>query len=656
LAVRDSRTPPVLNTIYEQITRVAAGYSDLVESSDLSYEDNEEQTIADCSLDSSHLADGRDLHETLVQSQDQEREAHDEQLKKHRLSAQHIYARLVDAHDILRQQLELSRTREEKLHADLLAAKEEHESFKALVPSLKESDRKQRAWEIIATNARDRCAETVFKLRADLTAAVDQVRDLQGQLDRQTELVQSITEESQVAHVRIKNAEAKLQREQDYWLRKKKAWSDKRIRVQERHEAEMRRLTQEAQSSQEQIDSLRDEVWRLRAHGLDPYQPPITRPRDAGQPPLPPEQIPDAGTPIGSTINLDSSHRSTSHAPFQDQEDGSSTDHAHVLQEELVATKEQLRLAEEEVLTVRHDLDRSRGALQEVKTRVRSLQSEWDMCQALLREEQKARCADMIKHAEVLELLRASRAESESSMAEAEGSRFRCSQATFLCTALQERVTELEAEVKKLKYSARACPTDTCLGTCAPIYVISYAHTGIPAPSDTEIITRDPDLQNHDSIHMDIPTSLPYLLDLSLPPSSSYSNSPLSLLEAALESCDVLDKSRYEEPLLEGFSLRPSRVRRAFLSEGSRFDSVDWPPIGSSLLPAGTNVRLDDDIGVQVSDALSGLYRSIRSLTCLYEDPGERYSPWSEGTSVGVGGNSGRTQVNWRYVCFLGRS
>lgn len=336
MAARDSRTPPVLNAIYEQITRIAAGYSDLVESSDLSYEDNEEQTIADCSPDSSHLADGRDPHKTLVQTEDQEREAHDEQSKKHRLNAQHIYAQLVDAQDSLRQQLELSRAREQKLDADLLAAQQEHESFKALVPTLEESDRKRRAWEIIATNARACSAETVFKLRAELTAAVDRVCDLQGQLDRQAELVQSITEESQVAHVKLKNAEAKLQREQD----------------------------------------------RRR--------------------------------------------------------------------------------------TVRHDLDQSRGLLREVKTRIRSLQAEWDTSQALLRDAQNARCADMIKLAEVLEHLRASRAESKSSMAEAERSRFRCSQATFLCAGLQERVAELEAEVKKLKYSARACPMDTCPGTCAP--------------------------------------------------------------------------------------------------------------------------------------------------------------------------------------------
>ena len=141
----------------------------------------------------------------------------------------------------------------------------------------------------------------------------------------------------------------------------------------------------------------------------------------------------------------------------------------------------------------------------------------------------------------------------------------------------------------------------------APIYAVSYAHSFIQA--------------------------LPYLLDISLPPSPSYSISntiPLSQLEAALEPPDVLDKSRYEVPsigvvdpiclspplLLEGFSLRPSRLRRAFLSEGSSLGSVDWPPIGSSPLPAGTNVRLDEDTGVKVRDALWGLYTSIGSLTC----------------------------------------
>jgi hypothetical protein len=63
------------------------------------------------------------------------------------------------------------------------------------------------------------------------------------------------------------------------------------------------------------------------------------------------------------------------------------------------------------------------------------------------------------------------------------------------------------------------------------------------------------------------------------------------------------------------------------MSERNSFGSVDWPPIGSSLLPAGVNVRQEDEIGVEVgvrvSDSLS-VDRSDYLLT--YEDRGERGS------------------------------
>jgi chromosome segregation ATPase len=557
LAVRDTQTPPLLNAIYEQITRVAAGYSNLVECSDLSYEHNEEQAITDCSLDHSYLADGRGLHDTLVQTENQEREALDEQPEKYTLKVQHIYAQFVDTQNTLRQLLELSRAREHKLHADLLAAEQEHETLKALA-SGKDHNIQSITEESQVAHVRLKNAEyKIARLNAKLQREHDRLlrkrkewSDEQVRVqDRHESEMHRLTQEAQNAQEQLGALNAKVQRDRDRRLRKRNEWLDEQVRVQDHHESEMHRLTQEAQNAQEQLDALREEVSRLRADGqsrldhdhLPCHQPPTTRSPDAVQPPLPPEQNPDTGTPgppIGSAINLDSSLRSTKsspHAPCQDQEVSPS----HLLQEELVATKELLRLAEEEVLTVRHDLGQSRGTLREVKTRIRSLQSEWDMCQALLREAQDARCADMIKLAEVLELLRASQAESESSMAEAEESQFRCSQATSLCAALQERVTELEAEVKNLR------------------------HTYIQAPSD---------------------------------------------VESALDSYGVSDKCRYEVPLrgvVDPSKTRPPSLLRAFLSKGSSLGSVDWPPIGSSLLPAGTNVRLDDDsdIGVQVSDA-----------------------------------------------------
>ncbi len=128
-AVQDTRTPPLLNAIYEQITRGVAGYGDLI-------------------------------------------------------------------------------------------AEHDHQKLKDLVSTLKESDEKRRQWKEIATSAKARCAEaemTVSKLRADLAAVMDQVRDLQDQVDRRTKLasdkddiIQSITEESQVARVRLKYAEDKI--------------------------------------------------------------------------------------------------------------------------------------------------------------------------------------------------------------------------------------------------------------------------------------------------------------------------------------------------------------------------------------------------------------------------------------------------------------
>src|SRR5713226_338165 len=90
-AVQDTRTPPLLNAIYEQITRGVAGYGDLI-------------------------------------------------------------------------------------------AEHDHQKLKDLVSTLKESDEKRRQWKEIATSAKARCAEaemTVSKLRADLAAVMDRVRDLQ---------------------------------------------------------------------------------------------------------------------------------------------------------------------------------------------------------------------------------------------------------------------------------------------------------------------------------------------------------------------------------------------------------------------------------------------------------------------------------------------
>ena len=266
--MQDTRTPPILNAIYEQVERAAAGYNDLVGCSDLSHAHGEEQAVTDCPV-CSHLASlstdrGRNLSDAL-QRENQGREAHDEQLEKHRLWVQHVYTQFVASQNGLREQLELSHAREQKLHADLLVAEQEHESLKELITTLRESNKKRRGWEVIAANARD----TATKVRADLTAALDCLRDVREQLDRQTLLlsgkdhaIQSITEESQIAHVRLKNAEnklasltTKLQFAHDLRRRRTQKLLAEQARAREHHESEMQRVTQDAQDAQELHES-----------------------------------------------------------------------------------------------------------------------------------------------------------------------------------------------------------------------------------------------------------------------------------------------------------------------------------------------------------------------------------------------------------------
>jgi hypothetical protein len=71
---------------------------------------------------------------------------------------------------------------------------------------------------------------------------------------------------------------------------------------------------------------------------------------------------------------------------------------------------------------------------------------------------------------------------------------------------------------------------------------------------------------------------------------------------SANESLKSLDLCRLPPPLSEVFPLPPFHLPRTFLSERNSLGSVDWPPIGSSLLPEDGNAPQDDNIGLTVSD------------------------------------------------------
>ena len=627
--MQDTQTP-LLNVIYEQITRGAAGFDNLVDGSDISYGYTEDQIATDGSLRYPNLA-------------------HDEIPEEYRLRLQNIYTQFVDSNNCLREQLELSRAHQQELHTDLRAAEHERER---LISTLGESDKKWRS-----AKARSAEAEAIAsKLRADLMVAMDRLDCQMEVASSKDHTIQSVTEESQVVHVRLKYAEdkiihlnAKLQRERDRRLRKTKELLEEQVWVQDSHEAEIHRLKQEAQDAQEQLDNLRGMMSQLHADGLSPlnhdrsacYRQPTTRPCDTCEPPLPPERIHDTGTPISSATDIDSSLLSTKSSPYspgKDQEDSSTRQQptpevtqVHQadpkklteqirqgesesaqdpekhdselresrLQDELTATKERLYLAEEEVLTMHRDLDESREAFQELKSHIVTIQFEWEMCKAMLREAQDARRSSSTELAEVIELLRVSQAESEESQ-------FKYSQVKVLCAALQERVTDIEAKLQH---------PDSIYMTIPPLLprILDFSLPTSLSPF-TSLSCESITSHHHEvGLHKDQDVQLSTeLVRSSVDPGSANPEFTGECLYAWFfgdRSLTFLDLSHHlppPSPSSEENSRLLSPLCRIFLSERNGPGSMDWPPIGSALSPGRGDVRRDreEDVGFQVSNGL----------------------------------------------------
>lgn len=437
LTVQDTGTPPLLDAIYEQTARGAAGRSDLVDCSDLSYEHGKGQAITG-SLGYAHLViqlseHKRELQHARTWRETQEREA------------QRTYAKFVDSQNNLHRQLEFSRAREQNLHADLFAAEKEHEKLKALISSLEASNREQQGWEEVAATAKTRCAEaevTASKLRVDLAAAVDRVCNVQDQLVRQMELasdkdklIQTITEESRRAHTKLRCAEDKIKRLDARLLDRRvpeRKPLDGQVVIRDRHE---RRQSQDLLRDPPPLDRNLQPRYR---------RPTTTLPDDTGQTPLPPEQIRYTGTlPVSSAINLnpDPTLRPAKCLPdssSQDQKEltphmracllqiaGSFDKESEVvkeqraspeeltrlmrrspiipldvkakerellrdevvrLKEQLVVAKEKQLIAEEEARDARRELDQSKVTLREAEEEGRGVRRELDQSKETLRE------------------------------------------------------------------------------------------------------------------------------------------------------------------------------------------------------------------------------------------------------------------------------
>jgi chromosome segregation ATPase len=276
-------------------------------------------------ITSSHL-------DIQLQYRKQELRASLEEEKKHRLRTQRIYSEFADSQNSLRRQLEVSRTREGKLQADLLAAEAKRRKLKDLIATLEASD---------------------VTLRADLTAADSGARDTAIMIDCQSKraaekdhVIRSTTNDLLAVRAKLRDAEdkivqveAEIQSERNLRIQREKELLDNQAGLRDAkdkiarlyanlrsecnrtkelldegaktrslHEAEMRRIAKKAEDVQEQLNLLDGVLSQSRARTqslLDDAHTPRLRnhaitiePDDTGQPPPPPlEPIPDVHTP-----------------------------------------------------------------------------------------------------------------------------------------------------------------------------------------------------------------------------------------------------------------------------------------------------------------------------------------------------------------------
>jgi len=305
-------------------------------------------------------------------------------------------------------------------------------------------------------------------------------------------ITRSIAEESQVAQTKLKGAEEKivdlrieLRLERIRRLRDGEKQLDQQARMRDCHEAEIRRIAQEARSAQEKLATLNDLQSRIRTgqyafvYGVHPPRPPSPMPEAVSTGGcLTSRGILHTDTrPVGPGFESNSScSTKTARDPsLHDWGDHSTLQADHLLQistcfdqlshvaeghvaaleallericqleferaqhvtptepddrsleRELTATIEKLHFTEEEMFALRRNLDRSRKATCSAESDARNLGVELDKCQAKLRESEDERRVMERQSAERLRLLSA---ELESSRAQVEVSTSRHHPAT----------------------------------------------------------------------------------------------------------------------------------------------------------------------------------------------------------------------------------
>ena len=291
--LRDTRTPALLNQIYEQIVNKTATYNDLVWCRSAPSETTQDRTPTYTAVGTpiSHLEFHYEqgMLNSLTLELEQERVL--------RLRTQQIYASMAETKKCLHRQLEVSRTREEELKADRRAAESERTKLKDLIANLEASDAVLRA-DLADTEDEIREAAIIFDQRSKIMAEKDHV------IRSTKKALSAVRDGLQDAEQKITRLDAELESERKRRSQMTKEL-DEQTKARRRYEAEIRLIAKKTEDVQAQLDLLDNLLSQSRDNASTPRLTDhdiVLTLDDTGHPP-PPQlgsafpDIPDIRTP-----------------------------------------------------------------------------------------------------------------------------------------------------------------------------------------------------------------------------------------------------------------------------------------------------------------------------------------------------------------------
>ena len=649
----NTQTSPILNAVYEQIVNKTVTYNNFIWYRSLPSEPKHDQTpiFTGVGTTSSHLELQYREQELLFSITQHKLEL--EQQKQHTLRTQHIHSAFADSQNSLHQQLKVSRTREGKLQASLLAAERERKKLKGLIATLEASD------IILRAHLTTREAAIAFDQQSKLPLEKDHV------IRSTNKDLLALRARFQSAEDKIARLDAELDSERKLRIHKTKEL-DEQTKTRRLHKAEMRRIAKKTKDIQEQLDLLNDVLSQSCAHTQslldDPQTPHLANyaiaPDDTGQPLPPPLEpsIRDVQTPLLDFISKPRplSPKSLRQTPERNPHDpttrcspghprqnsaclGRVSDSAtsqrsgmeslleqisqleaerarevesrkrseRPLHEELLATKERLHMTQE-VSRANRKPDRERKKLQGTRAHAEDVARKLTTWKTKLKDVQDARRSSIVRFSDVVELFCQCSVDLEPLRAEAEASKSKHSEAVYLSAMLRKRVEILEAVIKSLSFNQKReemrpahansplfCPADK--GSCATLSFMwsCMLILSILDPPPIAHSVERPLLPPSPSSNI-LPISSPLQTIISLDNVPSNHDPP-----------QRLEVSPTHHPPLSFRSgiLSPSRACSvASLTVGSSVGSVDWPPIGSALQPSDKHAEQDSGVGVLVSE------------------------------------------------------